>query len=164
MNFCLESQVGIERETEGPIDISQEAAFGEVFKFKDIRKGWKKNTNVPKFLVRIFMKHFTQFNPQKSNRKLIESNKKAKKEMSKVESNNFKISHILRLLSDSDEPCSQLSKAKRQIMSSILNGTRQEEIIDNHYISGNKISYMIASKIYALRCRSQGLTERVQVF
>lgn len=39
-----------------------------------------------------------------------------------------------------------------------------EEIITNNYINDHKISYMLAIKIYALRCRSRALIERVKIF
>lgn len=40
----------------------------------------------------------------------------------------------------------------------------RDEIIENKYIKDNHKSYMMAMKIYALRCRSKTLTERVKVF
>jgi hypothetical protein len=53
--------------------------FENIFTEKKIKGGFKKNTNVPKFIVRIFMKHFTSFARKYSSDALLKHHKKVKK-------------------------------------------------------------------------------------
>ena len=49
-------------------------------------------------------------------------------------------------------------------MNKILRRTLKEEVMKNKYIGEqHKKSYLIASKMYALRCRSLALACRVQI-
>lgn len=49
-------------------------------------------------------------------------------------------------------------------MSEIIQDNLNEEVIGNKCLRRNQISYLIAAKIYNLRCRSKTLTERVKIF
>ena len=103
LDYCLDSGKNTEKETHCPTEASEETS-DHIFKQKNIKKGWKKNTNVPKFLVRVYLKYFSAYNTDKKNKKYYETHKKARKEIKKTSNNNFKISHILRLLQDEESP------------------------------------------------------------
>lgn len=49
-------------------------------------------------------------------------------------------------------------------MGSIIRETLKQEVIGNKYIKEHHKSYMLALKVYTLRCRSKVLTERVKIF
>ena len=50
-----------EKETDVASDEMGGRIYSNIFKVKNIKKGWKKNTNVPKFLVRVYLKYFSKF-------------------------------------------------------------------------------------------------------
>jgi hypothetical protein len=46
-----------------------------IFREKNLKKNWKKNTNMPKFIARIFMKYFYSYAQGKGEDKLIKYHK-----------------------------------------------------------------------------------------
>ena len=78
LDYYLESGTNTEKETECPVEIPDQIS-DNIFKPKNIRKGWKKNTNVPKFLVRVYLKYFSVYNVDKKDKKYYETHKKARK-------------------------------------------------------------------------------------
>lgn len=50
----------------------------------------------------------------------------------------------------------------REVMSRIVKETMEDEVTCNNFVKDNRISYLIAMKIYAIRCRSATLAERVK--
>lgn len=81
-----------------------------------------------------------------------------KNSMSDRPTNNYNISHILQLLGSGDgEEARDVFAFNRKTMSKIILSTMQKEIILNNFIKRNEMTYLMALKIYALRCRSAKL-------
>ena len=53
-----------------------------------------------------------------------------------------------------------VSQANRKILRQILRNQTKEEIILNAFTEKNRLSYMIGSKVYALRTRSMELVKK----
>lgn len=77
-------------------------------------------------------------------------------------SNNFSIADVLTLLRSSDGN-ERIRRANQKILAEIIQSTLMEEVMKNGYIKQNRKSYMMAMKVYSLRCRSKLLTERVKI-
>jgi hypothetical protein len=131
---------------------------------RKLKGGFKKNTNVPKFLVRVFIKHFSAYVKRFNSEALLKHHKKIKKEIAARPSNNYTIADVLKLFGNSNGLPEELAALNQRIMAQIIGETLNDEVIDNKYIKNNRRSYMLAMKLYALRCRSQTLTERVKIF
>ena len=70
---------------------------------------------------------------------------------------------MLKLFENQKRPNSPLGRNNREAMARILRETTQEEIIESNYINGNLRSYLMRSKVYALRCRNKSLVERIKI-
>ena len=118
-----------------------------------------KNTNVPKFLMKIFEKYYDEvreevlgegkfFNMKKKINKMRYRNK---------DPNLLQLKNIL----NKEVRDGQGSVETRMIMWKIIQKFMKKEIINNFYVK-SKMSYMITTKAYMLRCRSSSLIDRVQ--
>lgn len=110
------------------------------------------------------MKHFSSHAKHENSEILMKHHKKIKKELSSRPSNNYTISDVLALFRDPNGQNEEMRVLNQKIMASIIKNTLQDEVVENKYIKNNHMSYMLAMKLFAIRCRSKTLTERVKIF
>ena len=80
----------------------------------------------------------------------------------KYRSCNKNVSVLTEILKD-DKACpgEEVKRLSRKIMNKVLRNEAMKEIIKNNHVHSKK-TYLIASKVYALRCLHSGLTDRVK--
>lgn len=74
---------------------------------------------MPKFLVRVYLKHFSATNRNKQS-KVLEYHKKAKNALSGRRSYNYKIADIMTLLRQEKTENKNISLNNRKVMAQIL--------------------------------------------
>ena len=75
---------------------------------------------------------------------------------------NKNVTLLTEILKDTNEfPGEETKMLSRKIMNSILRSKGMKEIIRNNHVH-SKHTYLIAAKVYALRCKHSGLTDRVK--
>ena len=148
-----------EPEEEEETGIKEADGTKPVFVHKLIRKEGRKNTNVPKFFVRIFIKYFKRYNPEQVSPELLKHFYKVERELTSRSTNDYNISDLLRLLRNENR---ELESFNRRLMMQTLASKIHQEVLGNKYISANQKTYLMASKVFASRCRSRRLIKRVQ--
>ena len=111
-----------------------------VFRTQLIKKEGKKNTNLPKFLVRIFLKH-----------KGKEVDEEVEKNLKDRVTNNFNMKDLMGVLGNDSE--NGVGSERRSEFRKILREKIKEEVILNSYVTNNRLTYMMTSKVYSIRCR-----------
>lgn len=99
--------------------ISKKTNFKSIFKEKKLRGSWKKNTNVPKLLTRIFMKYYEDFSSDLFCPEHLNHFKKISKNFQCRAANNYSISDVLSLLKVNNK----FSFINQKIMAEIINST-----------------------------------------
>jgi hypothetical protein len=56
----------------------------------------------------------------------------------------------------------EISRFNRTFLRRVLREELKDEIIMNSYVLANRKTYMMTSKVFALRCMSKSLTARLQ--
>lgn len=126
----------------------------------------KKNANLPKFLIRIFIKYLDKFKkiyPRKEYERLYNDCKKMK-EWKRTENKQHALGlkHLKQLFQDQKAgyPDPDLN---RKVVIKIISEYLLEEICQNSQIpETHRLGYLVACRVYALRCRNSALAGRIQ--
>lgn len=115
----------------------------------------KKNVNMPKAIARYLMKNYQNyekslFKDYKELYILLSKDVKLFKIWKRKDKNNcFKLNHLTYLFSDPERR--KLSLLNRLMMRKILSKNTRKEIVPSNQVK-DKLEYLVASKVYSLRC------------
>ena len=120
-----------------------------------------KNTNFPKFIIRLFQKYGSPSHSlhkgKPENMKLLT---KIMREFKDRSTNHFNMNDIERVFGD-DEFGGDFCALNRKKIMLHLRKSLNSEVIKSNYVR-NKLSYMVAGKVFALRLRNSQLATRIQ--
>ena len=131
---------------------------------ENLKKKLVKNVNLPKFLGKCFMKHISEEKIKFSNdpmafSRLIRRCEELNEWLSENKNHYLSLKHLQQFFGDSSGGTMN-SELNRKCMRSILREAGSE-ILENHQIE-HKLSYLVSTKTFALRCMNSKLTGRVQ--
>lgn len=125
-----------------------------------------KNANLPKFLIRIFIKYIDKFKNMYVKREYdrLYSECKKMKEWKKNDRRQhaFGLKHLKIFFQDVIEgfPDPGLN---RRVISKIIDNYLLEEICQNSQIpQSHRVGYLVACRVYSIRCRNIWLAGRIQ--
>jgi hypothetical protein len=130
-----------------------------ILREKRIKKLTTKNNNLPKFLIRIFMKVAYDYAENKGITSFDHCKVKEIEQELKSRGANIWMTKDLKNIFGPDE---SFKKMNRWIMNKTLRSKLKDEVIQNTKVRKSKLSTLIASKVYSLRLRNEKLACRVQ--